>query len=112
MIPHKYQDMEILNNFIIILNDGRADNQKEVFNIYEEEQHRKEVINLQRLQIQNQESMIEMQKKQNQLSEQQLNKLANIQKGQRKISKQVKYGNVISTLDFLFKKQIYLDKYK
>ena len=104
MIPHKYQDMEILNNFIIILNDCRADNQKEVFNIYEEEQHRKEVINLQRLQIQNQESMIEMQKKQNQLSEQQLNKLANIQKGQRKISKQVKYGNVISTLDFLFKK--------
>lgn len=104
MIPHKYQDMEILNNFIIILNDCRADNQKEIFNIYEEEQHRKEVINLQRLQIQNQESMIEMQKKQNQLSEQQLNKLANIQKGQRKISKQVKYGNVISTLDFLFKK--------
>ena len=104
MIPEKYKDMEILNQFIIILNDGRADSQKEVFNIYEEEQHRREMINLQHMQLQNQVSMIEMQQQQNQLSEQQLSELNDIKKGQRKLSKQVRYGNVVSTLDFLFKK--------
>ena len=104
MIPEKYQTIEALNQFVIILKDGRADSQKEVFNIYEEEEHRREMINLQQMQIQNQVSMIEMQKQQNQLSEEQLDELNNIKMGQRKISKQVRYGNVVSTLDFLFKK--------
>lgn len=104
MIPEKYQTIEALNQFVIILKDGRADSQKEVFNIYEEEEHRREMINLQQMQIQNQVSIIEMQKQQNQLSEEQLDELNNIKMGQRKISKQVRYGNVVSTLDFLFKK--------
>lgn len=97
MIPDEYKQISTIDYFIRALETGRAENQKELFNLYEEESHRRRVELVQN-------ELLDTQKKQLQVSKDQMENLRNIQKNQKHISRQVKYGNTISTLDFLFKK--------
>lgn len=96
-IPEEYRQLSALDYFIRALETGRASNQKELFNLYEEEAHRRRMESLQ-------SEILDTQQKQLDVSKEQSDKLDAIQKSQKHISKQVKYGNTVSTLDFLFKK--------
>lgn len=97
IIPEEYKELEIMDFFIRALEIGRASNEKELFNLYEEELHRKKVESMQK-------EMLENQQKQIDTSKEQLKQLDAISREQRHISRQVKYGNVVGTLDLLKKK--------
>lgn len=55
MIPEKYFDITVINCFISYLADRRADSYKEVVNLYEEEQHRLRMEELQQSILENAE---------------------------------------------------------
>lgn len=96
-IPEEYSSLGTIDFFIRALEIGRATNQKELINLYEEETHRRRIEANQSRILSNQEEQLEA-------SKQQTKQLKDISKKQRKISRQVKYGNTVSTLDYLFKK--------
>ena len=90
----------------------RADTEKELFNLYEEEIHRRQsialqnqAIQLQREQIRYSQDILNSQRAQNDLirSQTEANERAfkNIEKSQKKISRQTRYGNVVSTVTML-----------
>lgn len=97
LVPEEYRSLEILEYFIHALEIGRASNQKELINLYEEEQHRRRVEA-------SQAEILNTQKQQLSETQKQNNQLLDIKKKQQKISRQVKYGNILNTIDFFTKK--------
>lgn len=97
IVPKEYRSLDILEFFIHALEIGRASNQKELINLYEEEQYRRRVEA-------SQAEILDTQKKQLSETQKQNNQLSDIKKKQQKISRQVKYGNILNTIDFFTKK--------
>lgn len=101
IIPDEYKSIDAINFFVRALQVGRASNQKEVFNLYEEELHKRKMISMQNEMLIKQDEQIELSKTQNEKLDN-INKTQNDSiKLQKKISKQVRYGNAVSTLDLL-----------
>lgn len=110
-IPSEYKTLEAMIFFVHALKIGRADTEKELYNLYEEELHRKHVERMQTQQLQYAEQTLQTQQQQleainhqNRMTEQELVQLQNIQKRQKKLSRQTRYGNVVSTLNYLKKR--------
>lgn len=96
-VPEEYSNLDALNFFIHALEIGRATSRKELINLYEEELHRRRLE-----EAQNQ--ILDTQKKQLDIANKNSETLKQLNKNQRKISRQVRYGNAVSTIDFLLKK--------
>lgn len=110
VIPNDYRTMDALNFFIQSLEKRRADTEKELFNLYEDYLSKQQMIELQNQQLATQIQQLEKQNEQlaatqqsNALNQEQLNKLRELQRNQKKLSSQQRYGNVVSTIN-LFKK--------
>ena len=110
-IPSEYKTLEAMIFFVHALEIGRADTEKELYNLYEEELHRKHIEHMQTQQLQYAEQTLQTQQQQleainhqNRMTEQELVQLQNIQKRQKKLSRQARYGNVVSTLNYLKKR--------
>lgn len=112
VVPDKYQSVDAINFFVNLLVTKRADTEKELFNLYEEEIHRRQsialqnqAIQLQREQIRYSQDILNSQRTQNDLirSQTEANERAfkSIEKSQKKISRQTRYGNVVSTVTML-----------
>lgn len=112
VVPDKYQSVDAINFFVNLLVTKRADTEKELFNLYEEEIHRRQsialqnqAIQLQREQIRYSQDILNSQRAQNDLirSQTEANERAfkSIEKSQKKISRQTRYGNVVSTVTML-----------
>lgn len=123
-IPPQYQSYEAIECFISLLKSRRADTEKEVFNLYEEEKHRREMEAMQQQQLQYSQDIISNQQEHtnlmnqqtvllkennalarqsnniamqnNAIAKQQLNMSQKQLNIERKISREVKYGNAIS----------------
>lgn len=96
-IPEEYSNLETLDFFIHALEIGRASSKKELINLYEEELHRRRLE-------ETQNKILNVQKEQLEISNKTANELSKMSKKQRKISRQVRYGNTIDTLNFFIKK--------
>jgi len=133
-VPPQYQSYEAIECFISLLTSRRADTEKELFNLYEEEKHRREMEAMQQQQLQYSKDIISNQQEHTELMNQQSellrenntlarqnnaiamqnNALAkqqvNISQQQlnieRKISRDVKYGNAISKANLVTNLQI------
>lgn len=106
IVPEEYKTLQAIDFFIKALKSGRANSQKEVFNLYEDELYRQKVILMQN-------EMLDKQDQQLDISKTQVEMLNNIGKNQehalkiqKKISRQVRYGNAVTTLDFLKAKKV------
>lgn len=110
IIPDEYKSIDAINFFIRALQVGRASNQKEVFNLYEEELHKRKMIDMQNEMLIKQDEQIELSRMQNE----KIDKINKTQqdsvKLQKKISKQVRYGNAVSTLDLLTTDKVKIKK--
>lgn len=98
LLPEAYRNLEALEFFIQALQNRRADTEKELFNLYEDELNKRKVLEIQRKQL----KVVEQLNKQ---SKDQLKNLNDIKDSQKKLSRQVRYGNTINTLDFLNKRK-------
>lgn len=99
--PPECQSIEALQFFVEALLYGKAETEKELYNLWAEESYRQQMLQMQSKQILQNQSVIENQKQQTSALEQQNRLLQQQTKQQRKLSRQVRYGNVISTLDLL-----------
>ncbi len=106
-VPEKYQSMDAIEFFLELLNTKRADSEKDLFNLYEEELHRRKTLELQQQQIEYSQNIMAKQDEHTSLLKEQLNmskEQLNLSKQQlnatQKISRQVKYGNAVSTATY------------
>ena len=83
VIPQKYLNLKAVLFLLEVLQTGRADSAKEAYNLYEEELHR--------------EKIQEMQEEQLDYARETLREQQNQTKVQKRISRQVSYGNYINT---------------
>lgn len=103
LIPDAYKTIDALNFFIQSLENRRADTDKELFNLYEDYISKQQMIELQNQQLATQNEQLAATQQANALNQEQLNKLKDIQRNQKKLSSQQKYGNVVSTINLLKK---------
>jgi len=86
IIPQKYLNLKAVLFLLEVLQTGRADSSKEAYNLYEEELHR--------------EKIQEMQEEQLDYARETLREQQNQTKVQKRISRQVSYGNYINTKNY------------
>lgn len=86
VIPQKYLNLKAVLFLLDVLQTGRADSAKEAYNLYEEELHR--------------EKIQEMQEEQLDYARETLREQQNQTKVQKRISRQVSYGNYINTKNY------------
>ncbi len=86
VIPQKYLNLKAVLFLLEVLQTGRADSAKEAYNLYEEELHR--------------EKIQEMQEEQLDYARETLREQQNQTKVQKRISRQVSYGNYINTKNY------------
>ena len=86
VIPQKYLNLKAVLFLLEVLQKGRADSAKEAYNLYEEELHR--------------EKIQEMQEEQLDYARETLREQQNQTKVQKRISRQVSYGNYINTKNY------------
>ena len=86
VIPQKYLNLKAVLFLLEVLQTGRADSAKEAYNLYEEELHR--------------EKIQEMQEEQLDYARETLREQQNQTKVQKRISRQVIYGNYINTKNY------------
>ena len=98
-VPEAYQNSDAFSFFVDALKKRRADTEKELFNLYEEELHRQRMENYARQGVELQAQTLSMQKQQMEKMSEQLVELQKMSKKQEKISKQVKYGNAVNTVN-------------
>lgn len=110
-LPEDYRSLDAIDFLLKSLKNKRADTEKEAFNLYEEHLRNERLLNLQQEVLQTQQESLQTQKEQldatreiGETSERQTRILKDVQKTQKKMSRQSRYGNVINTLDYLFKK--------
>ena len=87
-----------------MLKNRQADTEKECYNLYVEYLQRQKIIDLQDQQVALGKQMLEEQKTQTKRTEELNNNVEGIAKNQKKISKQVRYGNAVNTINLLRKK--------
>ena len=103
-IPEDFRTLEAMEFFVKVLNNKQADTEKELYNLYTEEQHRQQMITLQQQQLETSQKSLDASKEALEKQEE-LVKLTHTQnKSMKKLSKQVRYGNAVNTLNFLKKK--------
>lgn len=102
--PPECQSVEALQFFIEALTYGRAETEKELFNLWADESYRQQMLFMQSEQIRQNQHVLETQHQQAATLDQQTRLLQQQVKQQKKLSRQVRYGNVVSTLDFLKEK--------
>jgi uncharacterized membrane protein len=86
VIPQKYLNLKAVLFLLEVLQTGRADSAKEAYNLYEEELHR--------------EKIQEMQEEKLDYARETLREQQNQTKVQKRISRQVSYGNYINTKNY------------
>ena len=86
VIPQKYLNLKAVLFLLEVLQTGRADSAKEAYNLYEEELHR--------------EKIQDMQEEQLDYARETLREQQNQTKVQKRISRQVSYGNYINTKNY------------
>lgn len=110
-VPEDYRTISALEFFVKMLRNRQAETEKELYNLYMEYSQRQQMIDMQNQQIILSQETLAQQKEQieatlelNKTAQQQQEILDNMAKKQKKISKQVRYGNVVNTLDYFKKK--------
>lgn len=110
-IPEEFRSIFALEFFLRMLKNRQADTEKECYNLYMEYLQRQQIIDLQDQQIALGQKMLEEQKVQtkmtaelNESAKRQTKSMEEIEKKQKKISNQVRYGNVVNTINVLKKK--------
>ena len=99
--PPECQSIDALQFFIEALLYGKAETEKELFILWSEESYRQQMLQMQSRQIMQNQNVIENQKQQASALEYQNSLLQQQVRQQKKLSRQVRYGNVVNTLDFL-----------
>ena len=92
-IPKEYLDSYSISRLTEFVRTGRADNEKEAYNLYEDEKYRNNIERLHKKQLDYAEQSLKEQKKQTGIQEDILRK-------QRTISRKVSYGNYINTKNY------------
>lgn len=110
-LPEDYCSLDAIDFFLKALKNRRADTEKEAFNLYEAHLKEEAFINLQKETLNTQQEQLKATQEIQKNTEEQKEILKDVQytqkqtqRTQKKISKRLKYGNAVDTLDFLFKK--------
>ena len=93
VIPQKYLNLKAVLFLLEVLQTGRADSPKEAYNLYEEELHRERMQELQEEQLGYARETLHEQKNQTEIQKKQY-------EVQKRISRQVSYGNYINTKNY------------
>ena len=93
IIPQKYLNLKAVLFLLEVLQTGRADSSKEAYNLYEEELHREKMQEMQEEQLDYARQTLHEQKNQTKLQKKQY-------EVQKRISRQVSYGNYINTKNY------------
>lgn len=102
--PPECQSIDALQFFLDALQYGKAETEKELFNLWADEAYRQQMMQMQVEQIRQTQQIAESQKQQSSAMEHQTRLMQQQLKQQKKLSRQVRYGNVVNTLDFLKEK--------
>lgn len=103
-VPEDFRSVPALEFCLKMLKNRQADTEKECYNLYVEYLQRQQIIDLQDQQVALGKQMLEEQKTQTKRTEELNNNVEGIAKNQKKISKQVRYGNAVNTINLLRKK--------
>ena len=102
-IPPECQSLDAMDFFVEALTYKKAETEKELFLQWENESYRRQMLQMQSEQIQQIKQVANNQKEHTEALANQTQMLKKQLAQQKKLSKQVRYGNVVSTLDFLSK---------
>lgn len=105
-VPEDYRNIGALEFFVRMLSNRQADTEKECFNLYMEYMQRENMINLQNQQVSLSQDALATQQQQLAATQQVNQSLGSISENQTKMSKQMKYGNVVSTLNYMNTRQL------
>ena len=105
-VPEDYRNIGALEFFVRMLLNRQADTEKECFNLYMEYMQRENMINLQNQQVSLSQDALVTQQQQLAATQQVNQSLGSISENQTKMSKQMKYGNVVSTLNYMNTRQL------
>ena len=100
-VPEEYISLDAFDFFIRMLKNGQADTEKELYNMYMQENKQESMMELQRQQIDLANEQLATQQEQLESNKRLEGSLGEISKKQDKLSKQARYGNVVSTLNYL-----------
>lgn len=121
-VPEDFRTLPALEFCLKMLKNRQADTEKECYNLYMDYLLKQQMVDLQSQQVRLQDQQVSLQTVQVALAQASLNQQIqqtsaikesnriaqqqkeSIEKGQKKISKQVRYGNMVDTMDFLKKK--------
>ena len=103
-VPEDFRSVFALEFCLKMLKNRQADTEKECYNLYAEYLQRQQIIDLQDQQVALGKQMLEEQKAQTKMTAELDNSMEEIAKKQKKISKQVRYGNAVNTINLLKKK--------
>lgn len=98
-IPEDYATMDAVLYFLSVLKNMRADNLKEAINLYEEELHKRKMLNYQQQEMDLLVTSIQLSQAQLETQAQIAKSQADIQKRAEKLSKQVRFGNVFQVVN-------------
>lgn len=98
-IPEAYATMDAVVFFLTALHNMRADNLKEAINLYEEELHKRQMLDLQQQEMDLLKKSIKLSQAQLKTQEQMAKSQAEIQRRAEKLSKQVRFGNVFHVVN-------------
>lgn len=101
--PPECQSLDALDFLIDSLLYGKADTEKELFALWENELYKRQMLQMQEEQIRQIKQVARNQQQQSEIMMNQSRLLEKQAVQQKKLSRQVRYGNVVSTLDFLTK---------
>lgn len=99
--PPECQSLEALDYFVEAIYYKRANSEKELFALWENELYKRKMLNMQEEQIRQIKQVANNQQKQTETMSEQTRLIEKQLVQQKKLSKQVRYGNVVSTLDYL-----------
>ena len=100
-VPKEYISLDAFDFFIRMLKNGQADTEKELYNMYMQENKQQRIMELQRQQIDLANEQLATQQEQLESNKRLEGSLGEISKKQDKLSKQTRYGNIIGTLNYL-----------
>lgn len=103
-VPEDFRSVSALEFCLKMLKNRQADTEKECYNLYVEYLQRQQIIALQDQQVALGQQMLEEQKSQTKVTTELNNNMEEMAKRQKKISKQVRYGNVVNTINLVRKK--------
>lgn len=98
-IPEDYASVDAVSSFILYIKNQRADSLKEAINLYEEELHRQQMIEMQQEQLATLETSVQLSQAQYAAQQQMLAGQKALLNKTRKISKQVRFSNAMGIIN-------------